>query len=84
MYDLWNEWEHGIGGRKAAKKINAAERGMQYVKHNFTKRKPFWVLVNSMCFHGHMATADINLILEKCMVDQKQCHIFYQKLEKRT
>ena len=64
LYDLWNEWEHGIGGRKAAKKFNATERGMRYVKHNYSKRKPYWLLVNSMCNRGHTAKAAISLIYE--------------------
>ena len=37
---------------------------MQYVKHNYSKRKPFWLLVNSMCNRGHTAKAAISLIYE--------------------
>merc|ERR1712238_564303 len=62
--ELWNEWENGIGGRKAAKKFNTTERGMKYVKHNLSKRKPFWVLVNTMCNRGHTAKTAISFILE--------------------
>ena len=29
LYELWNEWEHGIGDHKAAKKFNDTERGMK-------------------------------------------------------
>ena len=27
LYDLWNEYQHGIGDQKAAKDFTAAERG---------------------------------------------------------
>ena len=37
---------------------------MRYVKHNYSKQKPFWLLVNSMCNRGHTAKAAISLIYE--------------------
>jgi hypothetical protein len=36
-YIVWNEYEHGIGGRKAAHLIAREERAK--VKHNYTRRK---------------------------------------------
>ena len=58
-------WEYGIGGRKkAAKKTNPTERGMMYVKQNFSKRKVFWVIVNNICKCDHTAKAAISLISE--------------------
>ena len=32
--------------------------------HNYSKQKPFWVLVNNMCNRGHTAKAAISLIYE--------------------
>ena len=37
---MWNEYEHGIGGRKAAKNFSRAERGR--VKTIYTRRKIIW------------------------------------------
>lgn len=64
-----------IGGQKVAKKFNATERGMRYVKHNYSKQKPFWLLVNSMCNHGHTAKAAISLIYEVYGESQKVLYI---------
>jgi hypothetical protein len=35
---VWDEYEHGIGGRKAARLIAREERAK--LKHNYTRRKP--------------------------------------------
>jgi hypothetical protein len=49
MFDLWDEYSNGIGGRKPAKDYNRTERGK--VKHKYTRRKVVWdqivKLVNS-------------------------------------
>ena len=41
LYDLWAEYEIGIGGRKAAKDFTAAERGR--VKRTYHLRRLYWI-----------------------------------------
>ena len=40
LFVLWQDYQFGVGGRKAAKLFTAAERGK--VKFNYSLRKPFW------------------------------------------
>ena len=41
LYLLWDEYEHGIGGRKAARRFSREERGS--VKHKlYHRRKVIW------------------------------------------
>jgi hypothetical protein len=40
LYLLWDEYENGIGGRKAARLFSREERGK--VKDNFHRRKIVW------------------------------------------
>jgi len=43
LFDLWAEYDVGIGGRKAAKDFTAAERGR--VKYNYHQRKVVWNVI---------------------------------------
>jgi len=40
LHMLWQEWEHGIGGNKAAKLFTPEERGR--VKHKYCRRRVIW------------------------------------------
>ena len=40
LYELWHEYEFGIGGNKAAKYFTSQERGQ--VKDKYTRRKVIW------------------------------------------
>jgi hypothetical protein len=40
LHELWQEYEFGIGGRKAAKDFTAQDCGQ--VKHRYTRRKVVW------------------------------------------
>ena len=62
LYVLWNEYEVGIGGRKAAKLFNSAERGR--VKHKYSLRKVFWDQVIKMIRRGYTAHTAIDKIYE--------------------
>ena len=62
MYVLWQEYEFGVGGKKAAKLFNARERGKN--KFAFSLRKPFWDLVVCMIFHGYNHNTAIDKIYE--------------------
>ncbi len=46
LYDLWREYEVGIGGRKAAKLFSYSERGK--VKHKYSRRKVIWLMVSGL------------------------------------
>eukprot|EP00980_Cylindrotheca_fusiformis_P002537 scaffold596_cov87-Cylindrotheca_fusiformis.AAC.7 len=46
LYTLWDEYIHGIGGRKAAQHFTMAERGK--VKHKFTRRKIVWETIERL------------------------------------
>ena len=60
LYVLWNEYEFGVGGRKAAKLFNAVERGR--VKFNYSLRKHFWDLTTTMIRRGYSHNTAIDKI----------------------
>ena len=60
LYVLWNEYEFGVGGRKAAKLFSAAERGR--VKCNYSLRKHFWDLMTMMIRRGYSHNTAIDKI----------------------
>ena len=62
LYVLWQEYEFGVAGRKAAKLFNAVERGRS--KFTYCLRKPFWDLVVSMISHGYNHNTAIDKIYE--------------------
>jgi hypothetical protein len=59
-YDLWQEYEFGVGGRKAAKLFSYAERGRS--KHKYHRRKIAWDLIGGLVRQGHTADAGIDRI----------------------
>ena len=46
LYDLWNEYEHGIGGRKPASQFSHGERGKS--KHQYFCQNVIWKMVQKM------------------------------------
>jgi hypothetical protein len=62
LHMLWNEYEFGLGNRKAAKDFTATERGK--VKHKYSKRKVFWDKVAEMVRSGWSAQDACNRIYE--------------------
>lgn len=53
IHTLWQEYEFGIGGRKAAKDFTAAERGR--VKYNYHRRKVVWDVIAELVRSGWTA-----------------------------
>ena len=53
VHTLWQEYEFGIGGRKAAKHFTAAERGR--VKYTYHRRKIIWDAVAELVRRGWTA-----------------------------
>ncbi len=50
LHDLWQEYHHGVGGRKAALLFSYSERGRS--KHRYSRRKVVWDLVSSLVRMG--------------------------------
>lgn len=51
LYDMWNEWEQGLGGNKAAKLFSATERGR--CKHSYCRRKLVWEILARLVRAGY-------------------------------
>ena len=60
LHDLWQEYEFGVGGRKAAKLFSYSERGRS--KHKFHRRKIVWDLISGLVRQGHTADSGIDRI----------------------
>ena len=58
LYDLWQEYQHGIGGRKPARLFSHSERG--HVKHKYHRRKIVWDIVSGIVRQGHTSDAAID------------------------
>ena len=50
IYELWDKYTIGIGGRKPAREFNAQERGK--VKYKYYRRKKIWDLILSLTRNG--------------------------------
>ena len=46
LYDLWKEYQVGLGGRKPASQFLQSERGK--VKHKYCRRNVIWSMVESL------------------------------------
>ena len=55
LHELWNEYEIGIGNRKAAKDFTRRERGK--CKYTYHRRKVLWDMVAQMVRRGWNAQA---------------------------
>jgi hypothetical protein len=62
LHSLWQEYEFGIGGRKAARLFTAVERGR--VKYTYHRRKVVWDQVALMIRAGYTAQTAIDRIYE--------------------
>lgn len=62
LYVLWDEYEFGIGGRKAAKHFSRAERGR--CKHKYARRKVVWDIVSGQVNAGVTAQLACDRIYE--------------------
>jgi hypothetical protein len=61
LFNLWQEYQIGIGGRKAAKLFNRSERGGK-VKHKYSRRRVIWSTISGMVRLGLTADAAIDQI----------------------
>ena len=60
LHVLWQEYEFGVGGRKAAKLFSSSERGR--VKFNYSLRNHFWNLMRNMLLRGYSHSSAIDKI----------------------
>ena len=60
LYLLWDEYEIGLEGNKAAKDFTQHERGA--VKHNYCRRNVFWEVVERLMRRGHTSRVAIDMI----------------------
>ncbi len=60
LHDLWHEFHHGVGGRKAARLFSYSEQGRS--KHRYHRRKVVWDLVSSLFWMGDRAETAIDKI----------------------
>lgn len=61
MFRLWEEYEFGVGGRKAAKRFSTRERGR--VKYKYSRRKIVWDKIKDYIRRGHSHDNAIEEIL---------------------
>ena len=92
LWELWREYTHGTGGRKAAKDMTREERGHKNVKFRFCRRKCFWKVVCNyvkagLCYtdgiaaiYGHYGEkTSVSKILGKMQKDQSGPHGCHEK-----
>ena len=60
LYALWNEYEFGLNGQKAAKNFTSRERGKS--RFTYSRRKVFWDKVIELVRAGHTSFTAIDLI----------------------
>jgi hypothetical protein len=62
LYVLWQEYQYGIGGRKAARLFTPQERGQ--AKQKFSRRKVVWDTVDRLVRGGILANVAIDRIYQ--------------------
>ena len=62
LFDLWDEYLNGVGGRKPARLFSETERGR--VKYKYTRRKVVWDVVRKLVDLGHSSHRAIDMIYD--------------------
>jgi hypothetical protein len=62
LYLLWDEYMHGIGGRKAARLFSREDRGS--VKHKYHRRKVVWDCIAALVRAGFTAEVAIDRVYQ--------------------
>ena len=60
LFDLWDEYINGVGGRKPARHFSEPERGR--VKYKYTRRKVVWDVIKTLVDLGHSSHRAIDMI----------------------
>jgi hypothetical protein len=61
-FELWDEYQVGIGGRKAAHLFSQAERGGKVKHSKYCRRKVIWTMVSGLVRQGYTSDTAIDLI----------------------
>jgi hypothetical protein len=72
LYELWQEYEVGIGGRKAAKLFSQWERGGKN-KHKYCRRNVIWKIVDNIVRGRGQMTADVVIDQIYAIYGQQTC-----------
>lgn len=64
LREVWEEYVHGIGGRKPAREFTSRERNntMGGIKQKYYRRRIIWTTIDGMVRAGHTADAAIHAI----------------------
>jgi len=62
LFDLWDEYLNGVGGRKPARLFSETERGR--VKYKYTRRKVVWDVIKKLVDLGHSSQRAIDIIYD--------------------
>lgn len=73
---LWQEYEFGIAGRKAARLFTAQERGR--VKYTYHRRKVVWDKISQLIRAGHTSQTAIDMIYQAYGVNTPTTRIINQ------
>jgi hypothetical protein len=73
LFDLWQEYIEGIGGRKPARLSSFSERG--FVKHKFHCRMILWDMISCLAKQGFTANSAIDAIYNICAQQASVTHI---------
>ena len=73
LYTLWDEYEVGVGGNKAAKEFTVTERGR--VKSKYYRRKKFLSAMERLIARGVDSNTAIQRIYEVYGVNNKVSHV---------
>jgi hypothetical protein len=60
LHNIWQEYMHGVGGRKPVWHFSHTERGC--VRHKYHRRKIVWDLIAGLVRQGHTADTAIDII----------------------
>jgi hypothetical protein len=60
LYELWREYTHGIGGRKAACQFSYHDKGC--VEHKYHRQNVVWKIINGLFKLGYSAETTIDRI----------------------
>ena len=60
LFELWREYQHGIGGRKPACEFSRVEKGR--VKHKYHRRNVVWLIIENLVRLGFTAETAIDRI----------------------
>jgi hypothetical protein len=82
LYMLWEEYEFGIEGRKAARKFNVRERGKN--RYNYHRRKVVWDRIEEKIRQGHTYHTAIDSLYEQYGRDLSVTEIINKMRKERT